>query len=106
MTETWLSLWFRGPQALAIDLLKIWTLPFRPFRPEHDPRPTPLATETNTKVATKTKVMRPQSLRPRDRKSAAVAKRRSKQPRRKVHRSRGSVRVSEARARVGKKVRR
>ena len=103
MTETWLSLWFRGPQALAIDLLKIWTLPLGAFRPEHDPRPTPLAPET---VATKTKVMAPQSLRPRDRKSSAVAKRRSKQPRRKVHRSRGSVRITEVRARVGKKIRR
>src|SRR5215207_96573 len=100
MIETWLSLWFRGPQALAIDFLKMWTLPLDRFRPERDPRPTPLA------PATKTNVMGPQSLQPRDRKSSAVAKRRSKQPRRRVHLSRRGVKITEARARVGKKVRR
>jgi CelD/BcsL family acetyltransferase involved in cellulose biosynthesis len=100
MTESWLSLWFRGPQALAIGFLKIWTFPLDRFRPEHDPQPSPLA------PATKTKVMAPQSLQLRDRKSAAVAKRRSKQPRKKVHLSRRSVGVTETRARVVKKGRR
>jgi hypothetical protein len=99
MIETWLSLWLRASQALAIDFLKIWTLPLDRFRPEHDLRSTPLA------PATKTNVMGPRTLQARDRKSSAVAKRRSKRHRRKVHLSRRGVKITEARApakRVGR----
>jgi hypothetical protein len=100
MTDSWLSLWFRGYYTLAIDFLRIWTIPLDRFRTEHEPQPSPLAS------ATEKKVMVPQPIQFRDRKSSAVAKRRSKQRRKNIHVSRYSVGATKPRARVGKKGRR
>ena len=104
MNDSWLSLWFRGPYTLATGILRIWTFPLA-NRPEQTPQLLPLAPATNQE-STKQELMAPQSLKFRDRKSLAVAKRRSKRRPKKIHVSRRSVGPSKVPARTGKKGRR